>query len=398
MLQHLNRAIRHEFWTKLISVLLACALWVYVINTENPVRTDSGLHDVRVINVPSGLHLTRVSHPQVRVELTGRVSELGRGQVQGVHVIVDAAQTHSGANTVTVQVTGIPTGVHASDPVPLTVEIRLERRSAQERVVVPVAEGKPAAGTEIGGPLVAEPSRARLIGAAEALGQVATIVARVRVSGLRASAQVQARLTALDSRGGPVEGVMVQPSEVTVRVPIARLVTRKLPVRARFSDPPAGYFVSMTEVRPDSVEVRGSERALHNLREIPTRKLDLSHRDASGTFIAKLALPPGVTAMGSAEVSVRVVIAARAGQEAGAGGPSSASGGTGAQPETTAPAGAGPRGAGTQAPPAGSPGSAGSAPPTTGSGPGGGPHGGGQSTPEEVRNSRASHGAGRQPQ
>ncbi len=69
--------IKHNFWYKVLSLALSVALWMYVVNTYNPVIALDARAVVEVRNVPEGLQQISIDPSEIEVRLQGRSSHWG---------------------------------------------------------------------------------------------------------------------------------------------------------------------------------------------------------------------------------------------------------------------------------------------------------------------------------
>lgn len=106
-----------------------------------------------------------------------------------------------------------------------------------------------------------------------------------------------------------VEVTYISPSVITLE---ADVKTRKVvPVRPRLRGTPAeGFEVAGVRADPPEVEVEGAERAVRQLREVPTELVDVTGLDGSVTRPVDLAFPdPSLRAVTRRTVRVEATIA-----------------------------------------------------------------------------------------
>jgi YbbR domain-containing protein len=105
-----------------------------------------------------------------------------------------------------------------------------------------------------------------------------------------------------------IEVTYISPSVITLE---ADVKTRKVvPVKPRTRGSPAeGFEVAALRADPPEVEVEGAERAVKQLRELPTEAVDVSGLDGGFTRPVELAYPdPSLRALIKKPVRVEVVI------------------------------------------------------------------------------------------
>lgn len=96
MFRWIYHAIQHEFGLKLLALTVATGLWLYVMNTEDPIRSEALDREITTINAPRALEVSKVRPEHVRLRLRGRLSSLEAGNLKQVHVIADLSEAALG--------------------------------------------------------------------------------------------------------------------------------------------------------------------------------------------------------------------------------------------------------------------------------------------------------------
>jgi YbbR domain-containing protein len=136
------------------------------------------------------------------------------------------------------------------------------------------------------------------------LQAVARVVAVVDVSGIDATRTFRTRVEARDARDMPMEGLKIQPASAEVRIKVARVNTKTVPVVLGDLVLPRGVSVGAVDLSPQTVALTGDPAVLARVRFVRTASV----RFGVGETVARVALrlPRGVTAVG--EDSVRVAV------------------------------------------------------------------------------------------
>lgn len=316
MWRALYRAIRHELGLKLLSLLAAIALWLHVMNTENPYRGATLSCAVRPFNVPDGLEVTKIRPETIEVRVQGRLTALDRTRLSSLRAMADLSHGKPGRNEVKLYVAGLPDRITIESTERDTAQIWLDHRVAERFPVKPVIVGKPMEGSGLLSDVTVDPARVRISGSSEAIESVASVVVRVDVTGMSGKQTVSRRVEALDARQAPVQGVTVTPQQVRVELPIYRVTTKEVPVRARIGAPMAGYTLSDVRTSPDTVTLKGPPEALRGITEITTAWQSIRDLRTSKAYRAPLVIPAGVWPLDDVRsvlvrVSVRPVAPAR---------------------------------------------------------------------------------------
>ena len=303
---------RRNMWSvlfnpKVISVLLAVLLWVYVAGVRGPDTTKSVEAPVVAVNLPQG-YVVSGTLPTVTVTLRGPMNTLWNVTSSYVTPTIDLRGRSEGtfAATVQVQVAGLA-GVTVQNVTPSEVSVQLE---SLQTVSVPLhaeVTGTLPAGLVLGMPH-AEPPTVEVSGPSSLVSTVkeAAVVVSLDKLGTPAGGNltVAGGVVAFDAEGNAVTGVLLSPQSAAAILPILDSSrVRTLPVLPVIGGrPAAGYAVGSTSCTPAVVMVTGEPDVLGQLKVIPTSPVDVSDRSGVVTRDVELALPSGVSLMGGAKV------------------------------------------------------------------------------------------------
>jgi YbbR domain-containing protein len=302
------------FNSKIVSVLLAVLLWVYVIGIRGPDTTKSVEAQLMASNIPQGYVLAGTL-PTVTVTLAGPMNTLWNVTSGYVTPTVDFRGRSEGSfiASVQAQVVGL-TGVTVEAIDPKEVSVQLERI---ETITVPVhAE---VSGTLppslVLGTVRVEPESIEVSGPGSLVSQVKEAALGVALDKLGTAVggnlTVAGDVVAYDVRGNVVLGVLLSPRSAVAILPILDTATLKtVPViPSVIGHPMSGYVVAGGSCTPAVVMVTGTAAVLSQVQAISTIALDVSGGSGVITKSVDLVLPPGVSLVaGSKSVSVRVVI------------------------------------------------------------------------------------------
>ncbi|MCE5192923.1 MAG: CdaR family protein [Candidatus Cryosericum sp.] len=302
------------FNSKIISVLLAVLLWIYVVGVRGPETTKSVDAQLVAVNVPQGYVLTGPL-PSVTVSLRGPMNTLWNITSEYVTPTVDLRGRTEGAfiAPVQAQVVGL-SGVTVESVAPKDVNIMLERL---ETVAIPVhVEVSGALSTSLVlGTLRVEPETVEVSGPSSLVRQVkeAALVVALDKLGMTTGGNftVAADVTAYDATGNVVSGVLVSPHSAIAVLPVLDASGLKtVPVVPAVSGYPLrGYAVASASCSPAVIMITGPAGALAKIEAVSTMDIDISDASATMTKQVGLVLPPGVTLLdGSKTVSCRIVL------------------------------------------------------------------------------------------
>jgi len=283
---------------RILSLLLALLLWVYVTNEQNPVSDQSFSVPLTARDLPQGYVVAGLPGA-VNVRVRGASLVINALRRDDFSALVNLSGVKSGRQEVKVQLNA-PHEVEVLQISPATVVITADQVAEKKVPVVAVLKGSVADGLQAGAPVV-DPANATVSGPSAALAKISQLSVTVNVSGAKAAVTSEAPLES------GLTGVTVSPARVRVTVPVTALPVQSLPVRLQLTGEPAsGYALAGTTVRPQTVQVTARDNALHGLTVINTKPLDISGIDADMEKDVALVLPDGVSLLQPERVTVTV--------------------------------------------------------------------------------------------
>ena len=320
----LRRIVTHDFPLKAVALIIALLFWVAIMQNASPavitVEYDGRIAVERPDNVPSG-YVLRGALGDVKVTLRGApgvadrvaLSEL-RATLAMDSLVLGQAEPQDARVTVRVA----REGVEVIDVSPPTVAVRVERLTSRTLLVQPRFANEPPAGTRAGEAAVA-PTEVRVTGPESDVGRIAAVLGTVRFGdGQTDIESADTPAIPVDAAGVPIDGLVVEPGVVTVKVPVLpTATTRTVPVVFTLRGVVApGYWVVGAAMDPFAVTVRGEEEVLKTLDRIETLPIDVGDLSATRTLTVGLAVPAGVTLLRPTDITVTVTVQALAGTRA----------------------------------------------------------------------------------
>ncbi len=207
-----------ENWgIKLLSLVLALALWFYVTSTGKTELTLSIPVELR--NIPAGMIVVGNVTSSLEVRMQGQERVLREGTFgKKVVAVLDLSMTKEGENVVQVSPDDInrPGGTVVTHLSQSEVKVRLERLMRKSFRLKPVLRGVPATGYRLAGTQVTPP-RIMLEGPASVMKTIATIETMpIDIQKANQSVTVEPRI---DYQGKPVK---LMEKNIAVRVNIER--------------------------------------------------------------------------------------------------------------------------------------------------------------------------------
>jgi len=303
-------------WSSMLWALaLSVAVWIAAVTAADPdeQRVFAKPVEIQIVGRDAGLVILNEIPTSVEVTLRAPRSVWTRLEAQEtpIRAIADLSAMSAGEHTVQiqVQVTEGPSRVVSVTPSEFTLTLEpLESR------VFPVGltlNGQPATGYRAGDPIVS-PEEILVSGAASLVEKIERARIAINLTGTRESVDQFTQVQLLDSNNLPVEGLSVNPTSVSVSIPVTqqggyRDLAVKVIVHGQVAN---GYLLTNLSVFPPIVTVFSTDPSLVN--DLPgvveTQELELS--GASETISTRLALelPEGVSVVGEQSVQVQVGI------------------------------------------------------------------------------------------
>ncbi len=295
-----------------LALLLSTALWVLVVNDQNPDRIDTPdmAIPVEVTKVPPGLVLMNNLDP-VRFKIRAPKDRWTALRASGFRATVDLSRLGPGIQTVSVLPESSDPQIHVMEVIPSTVSVRLEELHERTVPVKVNLVGNVPFGYVYGAPKV-DPEVVVVSGPASLVQSTETASVDVRLEGITVEIDTAFHPTPLDSTGAPVRSVRLAPQTVKVRLPVEQQVSYKqVAVRAMVGGTVVpGYWIESIGVEPSSVTVVGNPKVLAGIDYVDTATLSVNGASTPLTQDVQIVTPQGVSLAQQQQVRVRVSISA----------------------------------------------------------------------------------------
>ena len=310
MMTRLRALVQRNLLAKIIALVVAVVLWLFVMNEQNPQIEGSFTVAVELRNVPEGYKITQ-SEKSVKLKVRGARSFFVSAEPEGFKAYADLDGLDSGEHEVKVKAV-LPQGFELVDAQPETVSVTLDkivRRSVRVDLIV---TGSASAGYTVG--KISQSANTTVIEGPESrVAEVDRVIGYVGLSGNRDDFTLQVPLTPINSDGKAVDDVELLARTVEVSVQLARGLTRKIvSVHPVLDDVlPEGFTLGEVQVEPTKIEIAGDAALISKVASIDTEKIVISDMKESGKKIVHLAIPNGV-AIPNREVTVTVELKPKA--------------------------------------------------------------------------------------
>ncbi|WP_052098896.1 CdaR family protein [Paenibacillus stellifer] len=311
----MDKWMNNNNFNKVLALALSIILWTMVhIDTASTTQTTARMETRIIENVPiqqTGLdedkYVLEKDADSVRLEVMGKSNDLTYLFSDNYKVTLDLSHVEPGTATVSLKYS-LPRGVQLISIDPAEVHVHIEERSEKSFPVTVVTKGTPAAGYQAGTP-VTEPSTVKVTLPASELASVAKVQGVVELDGLNESVSgKKVKLAAYDADGGEIKDAELDPSSVSVDVPVT-LPFKSVPLSIGYTGSlPDSLVLSSVKPETDKITVYGQEKDLQAVTSYQAT-LDLGTVKSAGTTTVELELKPpeGVSEVAPKTIKVAVV-------------------------------------------------------------------------------------------
>lgn len=303
--------------TLLLALALAVVVWFSAETAANPNIESTRSVPLEIVGLDPNMLVVSNPPAQVRVTLRAPNSVLSSlDSVDGsISAWLDVTGLESGTYELEVKAKAseIFGPVRISQITPEFVTLTLEQLITRSVPVELEVTGEPAIGYQADPPSYT-PTVVTVSGAASLVDQVDTTLVTLDISEASETIDHNIPVMALDKNGEPVNGVLINPKEISVTQPIyLQGGYRNVIVKVLTTGQPAnGYKLTNITVSPLNVVVFSNDPQLVN--DLPgfveTEPVDLNGAEDDVDTFVSLELPDGVSVVGDQAVLVRVSIAA----------------------------------------------------------------------------------------
>lgn len=292
-----SRFFARNTMPKVISILFAMVMWLYVMGEVNP-QSSIEFSDIKVqlLNTENlkqtGLVIMGQKDFDVNVKISGRRNDIYKITSQDIIARADLRGYQEGENSIPVEVS-IPPKAEIVDITPKQIKIKFDKIVKRQKTIVVRPIGTTAEGFEPS-EAMAVPSEAIVEGPETLVNSVTMVVADVNVKGKKKDIIDRLPLKPMNIKGKEVSGVEVKNKYVEVTQPILRI--KEVPISIQYKGTPKTEF-KITDRAPtkNTVLIKGREEIINNITQIYTQPVRLDEFDQSKKIKLNLITPEGVT-------------------------------------------------------------------------------------------------------
>lgn len=297
----------HWWLPKLLCLILAGAFWLYVMNEQNPIMTNTFTVPVEVRNLDRSLVALNVPK-SVRVNVSMSRNGLMQLRSDNIKAYVDLQNVTDGDYPNTKIQVSIPGDGEAVSVTPAYFDLKVDTYAVKSVPITVSFFGEMPDGFKA--KLTSTtPGNLTVAGSSSRVGAVDRAVASVNLTGKKESFSEFDSISVLDANGNTVTGIDIMPSQVKVAVDVSEdAKTANVPLTAKAKgEPAAGYSVESLSINPSSVTVTAPGSILDHLKSINLGEVDVEGASDTVTQRFPIPLPSGAKSIpSSASVEITV--------------------------------------------------------------------------------------------
>ena len=277
---------------RIICLLVACGLWVYVMTDQNPIMERNVEVRLQQMNLPN--HMMAFNVPdKVVVKVRGTRTKVSDNLENKIVATLNMKTATEGQQTIPVKVSFANGDV--VQVIPSEVSVYVDTVSEKKVPVVTRIVGAISNDMTIGHSVIT-PAQVTLRGATHRIDKVNKVVAPIDVTDHQGDFQTESELVAVSEDGYDIPNMKIIPERVMVQATmVSQMLSVDIPVKLVMSgELPKGIIVTKSEVLPDKVRITAPPSMLKELKAINTQPVDVSKLEGSLVVAAELDLPEKV--------------------------------------------------------------------------------------------------------
>lgn len=289
-------AFGNNITAKVLALIFAMILWLYVTNEQNPPVDISITVPLEVRSVSDSYIVTEVPD-SVKVKVRGGRSIIAGLQPQDIKASVDLKGLPEGSHTVKVHAL-VPVSLELVEITPDRIQVQLDAVASRAMPVEisPTGTAPPGvAVTKIG----ANPAQVTIKGPRTLIDAVSRVLVPVDISDKTADFTIAGTPLLQDKEGKTVKGLAVVPEQITVAAVLAKGVQKKtVDVKTIiYGELGQGVVLKGVLTNPARIEIAGEPQVLDKIDFIYTEPINIAGISQDTRKEIKLQLREGIAAV-----------------------------------------------------------------------------------------------------
>lgn len=288
LLQRLAR--KENIFARIICLLIACAMWVYVMTDQNPIVERSVEVHLQQNNLPNNMMVFNAPE-KILVRVRGsRTQVMADNLDKQISASINLKNITEGQQSLPITVTYA--GGEVVTVTPKEVSIYVDTVSEKKVPVTTRIVGAVSSDMTIGTSVITPPE-VTLRGATHRIDKVNKVVAPIDVTDHTGSFEAESDLVAVSDDGYDIPNMRIIPERVMVQATmVSQMLSTNVSVKLVMTgELPKGIVVTKTEILPESIRITAPPSVLKELKEVKTKPMDISKLDGSVVSAVELDLP-----------------------------------------------------------------------------------------------------------
>ena len=283
---------KENLLARVVCLLVACGLWVYVMTDQNPIVERNVEVRLQQLNLPNNMMVFNVPD-KVMVKIRGTRTKVSDNLENKITASLNLKNVTEGQQSLPVKVS-----FAAGDVVQVTpneVSVYVDTVSEKKVPVITRIVGAVSSDMTIGHSIIT-PAQVTLRGATHRMNKVNKVVAPIDVTDHQGDFQTESELVAVSDDGYDIPNMKIIPERVMVQATmVSQMLSVDIPVQLVVSgELPKDVTVTKTEILPEKVRITAPPSLLKDLKAINTKPVDVSKLTGSTVVAAELDLPEKV--------------------------------------------------------------------------------------------------------
>ena len=285
---------RNKWVVRIFAFLTACALWLYVMNEQNPITERSFTVPLSKTNLAENMVVNNMPETVI-VKIKGTRTVISGAREKDILAYIDFSNATKGRHGFDIMAKS--TFGDIIEVSPKTVLLDIDTISERTMDVEARIMGIPGSGVTVG-KLEIDPIKVTVSGASNRLANAFKVIALVDITGKEKNFEDYANLTPVAIDGSEMYDLNVQPNKVQVKaLMLKQLATVELPVKPVMSGVlKKGYTISVVKTVPEKVKLTADPGVLAGITEIKTAPILLDNIEDDVEMQMPLNLPDKVLA------------------------------------------------------------------------------------------------------
>lgn len=283
---------RHNALKKLLALVAAFCMWVYVMADQDPPIEESYNVPLIISNAPHGF-IALYDSKNINVVTRAPRSNFVKYNANAFRVYANVEGLGEGEHQITPKV-DMPQGFELVETHPSIINIKLDPLVEPQMPLEIITTGAVAPDSVIK-EMRSSMDIVTVVGPKSYVEQIVKVYGIVNLTGNSSSFEVQIPMNAVDANGNSMPSVHVVPSVITVSVDLESGVKKKIVPIIHSLIPAEGWALTGVTVEPEQTEISGTESAVNAVVMLKT--LPFTVQTGQRLFKGKLKLdvPEGIT-------------------------------------------------------------------------------------------------------